>query len=216
MAYRGGALAGGREEEVRSHLVGCGECADLVLELAALEGSPGGVGNEASEHELAAAWRTLRRRLFPGTRLSWARHGGWAAAAGLLLVVGALAWEVRELRRSGGAVYDPNLPRVIADERGRRGPDAEPPTLELVPGQPGLVLLLLEGEQPFASFRADFVAEDGRLLLSRDGLLSIEDLLFVPVTEDLLPEGRIRVAVSGLREDGAEHVRDYVFRVRRR
>ena len=213
-AYRGGTLERGRDKEVRVHLVACGECADLLLELAALEASPGDAGNDASELEVAVAWRKQRRRLFPRRRLSWVQHGGWAAAACLTLVVGALSWEVHELRRSGDGVYDPNLPRVIADERGRRGPDAELPTLELEPGRAGLVLLLLEGDQPFATFRAEFTAEDGRSLLVRDGLASIEDLLLVPVTADLLPEGRIRVVVSGLRENGPKHVRDYVFRVR--
>jgi hypothetical protein len=213
-AYRAGSLGPDFEQEIRNHLVVCQECQELLLELATLETSPTPTDGEVSELELEAAWRKQEQRLFPRQRLDLSRFGGWAAAAGLSFVVGILGYEVREHWGQTANFYDVDLPRVIADERDERSVAGEPPVLQLAPGQPGLVLLLLRNGLSHTSFRAELFSEEKRSLLVRSGLSGQEDLLVIQIPPALLPEGKILVTVSGRNADGDyEIVEDYSFRV---
>ena len=220
VAYRDGTLDPGPEKELQAHLLRCAECADLLLDLAALERT-GGRTRPASEHEVEASWRGLRRCLFPGRRRTvwrysvW-RYSGWAAAACLALVAGALTLELREARRASLGFYSLDLPRVIAEERGKRSPGADLPVLELAAGEPGLVLLLLRDDARYASFRAELTTLEGRSLLVREGLSAAENLLLIQVPPRLLPAGVVRVAVSGERQGRHEPVEEYALRVRHR
>jgi hypothetical protein len=213
-AYRSDALTAVHEQEIRTHLVACQECRELLLDLAALETSPpqaedGGI----PEIELEAAWRQQKKRLFPVRHRSLTHFGGWAVAASLLLVVGALAFEVRKLRRIEEGFYDVGLPRVIAEERDERSLLEELPVLEHGSQKPALVLLLLRNDLPFSSFRAEFFSEDQRSLLVRSGLPGQENLLVIQVPPSSLPEGRVSVAVSGHRSTGYVPIGQYAFQV---
>lgn len=220
VAYRGETLDPDDREAIRAHLLVCAECAELLLELAALEQSPGAASEELSEVELETAWRKQRQRLFPRRLPSLSLVGGWAAAACLALLAGALALEVRDLRRTTAELFNLDLPRVIAKEGGERDPGtAELPLLELEKGKPGIVLLLLPNDLPFTSYRAELFSVDSTPVetapvLVRDGLSAAEKLLLIQVTTDLLPAGEIRVVVFGRRQDRYEKIEEYGLRVR--
>lgn len=214
--YRAGNLGPDFEQEIRTHLVTCQECQELLLDLAALETSPTSPDTHVSEFELAAAWRRQKQRLFPRQRLSLASIGGWATAAGLLFVVGLLGYEVREGRNLTADFYGVDLPRVIAHEGTERSTGGDHPVLELAPEQPGLVLLLLQGDLPYVSYEAEFFSQDRRSLLRRSGLSGHENLLVIQIPPALLPEGTIQVTVSGRDQRGNDEVvQEYSFQVRR-
>lgn len=215
VAYRGGTLEAEREGAVRAHLVGCEECAALLLDFAALETSRGAMG-DASQIEVEAAWREQRRRLSAGRRRNAWQHAGWAVAAALAAVVGGLLFEVRDLRRQKAVVFDSDLPRVIAEERGVRSSEVDLPVLELTSELPGIVLLLLQEDAAFSAYRAAFHDRGGRLLWARDGLSAAENLLLVQVPPDLLPAGVVRVVVAGEAGDRHEIVEEYALRIRYR
>lgn len=61
IAYHEGELAAAEEERLRRHLVHCPACVSLLLDLDAFSG--GGDGEELSELERAAAWRSMRAAL---------------------------------------------------------------------------------------------------------------------------------------------------------
>ena len=215
MAYRAETSDSESQEKVQGHLVVCEECSELLLDLAQLEDT-GGAVDGVSVFETRAAWKRQSERLFPDRRRRRSRlwqRGGWAAAACMALVVGALGFELRERRQAEAWFYAQDLPRVIVEEQGRRSQPARLPVLTLEPGQPGLVILLLDRDLPFTSFRAELLSETGRSLLIRESLSAAEELLLIQVHPGLLPSGKIRVLISGLREDQSELVNEYVLRV---
>lgn len=59
-AYEAGELAGEDQRRVENHLVGCAECATLVLELSRLEPKELGAEDPVSEHEIERSLRRLR------------------------------------------------------------------------------------------------------------------------------------------------------------
>ncbi len=212
--YRSGGLDPEEERTTRDHLVSCEACSSLVLGLADLEsGVPD--AEVVSDHELERAWRAQRSRLFPDLPRSraWVKPwAGWAAAACLGLIVAGLGFEVRELHRQREQFYK-DLPRVIAAERSTRSQAGKSPTLVIGVGQPSLVLLLVDGDQSFDSFRAEFLTGDERSALMRHDLSVSEDLLLVAIPPDSLPAGPVRVVVSGLKEGRYEAVEEYDLRV---
>lgn len=214
-AYRSEALDPERQAAIRAHLVDCEDCAELVLDLADLETSRG-TSAEASEHEVERAWKKQRQRLFPERQFDVFRWGGWVAAAGLAIAVGWLALEVRDLRREQVAAYDRDLPRVIAKVRGVRSTEADLPVLELTRDETAVVLLLLQRDPTFTSYRAEILSSEGQSLWVRGGLSAGENLVLIRTPPNLLPAGVARIIVSGEVDDRVEPVGEYAFRARYR
>ena len=215
VAYRSDTLQPEEEQAVRDHLVACEEYSELLLDLAELE-ETGGLTESVSELEVEAAWRRQHERLFPGrpARRRWpAQLAGWLAAACLGLVASVLWLELRELRRASSMVYDQNLPRVIVAGLDVRSLGNELRTLRFEAGKPGFLLLLLEEDLPFESFRVEFLGPSGEALLTREGLSASEALLLVPVKPEDLPSGRVEIVVSGLQGGRFATVEEYAVRI---
>lgn len=68
-AYEAGELAAEDQKRVENHLVGCTECATLVLELSRLEPKELGEEDPVSEHEIEQCLRRLRSRIPPAPPL---------------------------------------------------------------------------------------------------------------------------------------------------
>lgn len=208
--YREGTLEERREVEVKDHLVTCDECAGLLLDLVDLEGVDGMA--LASEAEVENAWRRQRRRLFGVPKSGWRTMAGWAAAAALAGVAFVQSLAVQEMRRELQALYEQDVPRVVAVERLQRAGE-KLPLLRLPDDSPALLLLLLRDDETSATFRADLYSEDGQLLMVREGLSLDEDVLVLQVAPGVLPSGVLRVTVSSGDSGETRAPRDYLLRV---
>lgn len=214
VSYREGKLGAAQEQGVRSHLVTCQECGDLLLDLAALETSEQPTP-EVSELETRKAWKKQRQRL----RLErwwepWAV--GWWVAAAMCLLSAGLWSRMQILDHRLRAVYSEDVSRVLVDGNSERGSRQEAPELVLRGNRPGLVLLLLPPHGLSPPFEATFYDEEGTQLVLRTNLTDAEDLLVIPVDRGQLPEGKIRVEVHGESSGGKQRVEDFDFVVQHR
>lgn len=143
---------------------------------------------------------------------------GWALAAALLMVAAAVLVTVRNLRgpevaaRVYTAELRPGSVRQSGDDMKRIAP----------PPDAAVVRLELESSSEAGpGYRAVLLGDDGRTLLSRDGLETRErdGTLYVPfdVPAELLTRGDYRVKLSRIAADGAtpEDLASYSFRVAR-
>ena len=228
VAYRADRLSQADASDVCTHLVLCGECRELVLELASLETDPSRDSEAVSPIELEEAWQrqqvllgalqeTLQRQQ-PRVvgRGSWTAWAGWGVAAMLLMTLGALGFELRDLRRQTVALYEQDPPQIIAQEQSRRGTGAALPTFAPSQHQPGMVILLLPENLPFELYRVEVFAPNDRLLMVREPLSSREndDLLVILVRPGSLPMGEIRFVVSGRTKNDYQRIEEYALRVR--
>lgn len=154
---------------------------------------------------------------------------GWALAAALLLAAATAAFVAVRSWRAGGpelaarvfiAELKPGAVRQAGEEMRRVAPPADASVVRLELQWPSGVGL----ETPPGGgqgFRAVLLADDGRALLSRDGLEAREKggarYVTFDVPAGLLTRGDYRVKLSRLADGGAtpEDVASYSFRVAR-
>ena len=216
VAYRSGDLSDGEEEQIQAHLVDCEECAALLLGWVEFE-SPEH-GETVAPSELEAAWQKQSELLFPPERsrgFSW-----WASrlvAAGLVCAVAWMTFEVRSLRRQLADVYTSDLPRVIAQESGERNLfKKDLPDLHLEEGRPAIVILLLQESRGFLALKADIYSKSGSILSTRENLSTSDDLVLLALDPSSLPEGELKIILSGLRHESYEPIGEYSLSAVRR
>jgi hypothetical protein len=148
-AYHGGFLPPEAERRLRDHLVACGECAALLLDLEGLADPGFGAGRPGAAAERDAAWESFRAQIAaaapvpppvtapvsepapaPVLRGTFRpeRNPRWlyALAATLLLAVGVLSYQVVSLSHRGA-----ELSRRIAEIS---RPEVNAPVVDLFPG----------------------------------------------------------------------------------
>jgi hypothetical protein len=218
-------LAEAERERMAEHLALCRACARTALELA---GDPGlelaADGETLTGRELAAEWERFRALLAPASPARPVRRAAarsriaWALAAGLLLAVVGLGWqmsrldrEVRRLAAPRGDLVVADLLPVAARERAADGAGEE----VLVPAWAERVVLLLALADPGAA--ADYRAEitgagaGGRrvqgIRRDPDGTLALD------LPARMLRPGayRIRLFAAG----GTQPIAEYALRVAR-
>ncbi len=195
-AYRDGRLSRRREARVRRHLGVCHDCPDLLLDLERfLEPLADKPGPEA-----AASWQELRRQLFATPRLrppAWRLPPVFAsfrtayalAAASLVAAVAVSFWSL-----SPRAV--PNMPMAVVEMPAtRRGPE----TPQEVRVAPAGVVLVLYPARIFqeAGFRLEVLDPAGRRLTTIRDLRSDLGAIRVLLPRSLLPQGEIRLRLTG-------------------
>jgi len=229
-AYHEDRLPEEREEALRDHLVACRECAEWVLELAALaDAGEADAGEEeergSSAMDLARAWRRHRqllrraRRLTATARAPAALRRAWAAAAALALVsLGLGLWA--GIQRQRLVLLDRpqvNPPLLNLEPVGAsRAPQEAWPALELGSRAPSVWLLLHPAaDLHFDTYRVELVAEDGGRRWAREGLQPSEAESFrLQLPAKLLPPGRYRILLSGRSRDrGYETMEEYLLEV---
>lgn len=195
------------EQDQRNHAEGGDE------ELAAFEADRPAPGDPA-DFATAAAWRDFETRL--GAEPAPARRPTelerpwlpWAAAALLLMVSLALAWQVAQISRRGVELARQveelsapraNVPLVYLDAVTRSEEDGG-----AVPeGWEGRFVLVVtpDAPAPFPDYRVEVRDEDGRALATVGGL-TLSDHGTLRLSLPGLPAGEHRVTVWGLPADG--------------
>lgn len=239
LAYHRGELPAEQDEAFQEHLVGCRECADLLLAVGAFAAEPAPDTDAFDELSTAASWRLLAPRLDDEEAAREAARGtaavlaaapaaspsgtalprwSWALAASLLAaVVGLGAWNLEQHRRlSELARPQPNARFVYLAPRER----AEPTPATAVAGVPLALILYPEAPHAGALYRVTIVDVSGpreRPRETLDGLVPDEDLAVTLLLPAGLPPGRFRIDLSpmggGPQGELAEDIQSYDLEV---
>ncbi|HEX9734952.1 MAG TPA: zf-HC2 domain-containing protein [Thermoanaerobaculia bacterium] len=236
IAYHEGELGTDEEQRLRRHLVKCPACVSLVLDLDAFTaGAEGpGAGEELSEFERAAAWRSLRAHLEreEGPRgaapVAAPRRAAWRLAVPSALaatlaagVLGLASWNAhREVARLQGVVAALSEPQVnvpihdlYPDTATRSGGGTRPAEVRAAP----YVTLVLNLEEPadFAAYEVEVVDAAGHVAWTGRGLEMSEYGTFtLGLARDFLTPGEeYRVRLHGVDEDARKLLQDYAVRL---
>ncbi len=158
-AYHAGALTEPEERRLQDHLVGCPECAALLLDLDGL-GRPGFGAGSLSPADQEALWKSLQEEIReeerpPAPVVPLRRPSPvtprWLpvlAAALLAVAIGLSVW-VASLRRTVGELSRPQLATPIVDlySSGSRS-EGSPRSAETVPAGAPLLTVILHPENP--------------------------------------------------------------------
>lgn len=220
-AYHDGWLPGDEAEAVREHLTRCPECAELLLERAALD-EPAAGDPPLSRLRTAAAWRRLRARRASrrkrrfGTSVAAARPA-WAAAACLALVAAGLGlWGLEQDR----TVRELSRPRInpplvnLAPSTARTAP--RPGGVARLTAGRARVWLILNPEAPLtaSSYRVEVLDPAGESVLRLGGLEPSEAENFrLELPGDRLPPGRYRIVLSAPGDGGWAAIEEYGLEV---
>ena len=226
--YQGDELSPQEESVVREHLVACGDCAALVLELTALRQPGEDSLDPPSDLELAAAWQrqrgllAARGHLGASRRPTSGRRLAWAAAASLAFMSLFLGFQLAEQKQANRRLSRPrvNPPLASLDPLGsiRSGPQSVP-TLKL-PGQAGRVWLILHplpGELAFPRYRVRIISPQRRTVLTLNDLQASDRNTFrLELPSDLLEAGEYRVLLEGQPGDAStsEDALTHEYRIR--
>lgn len=226
LAYETEELSEQEAAKVRSHLVVCRECARAVLDLAAfpdIEPAPG-VEPLSAEQEEAQWGRLLDRiareedRAAPGS----GSLAGWRTlqllAAGLALLCLALGFWVYRLEQRPGTGEGPTANLYVTELL-----PVDTPVLRGVqrvrvpPGMRSVVLLLIVSDlRPFDDYRVRVRrgGEGGEVAWEQIGLVrGSEGYFTISVPRGLLPTGRYRLVLEGLRPGETERLAEYDLRI---
>lgn len=221
-AHRAGELSAELDESVQQHLVECGDCTELVLDLEhfkKLAEAPEVEQSETelSEFEVAAAWRRQRTRLREASFFDTGGRRPWrllqAVAASLLVTTLGLTVWVVELRRTVQEFRQPefNVPIInVEPADSMRSPQAAP-TIE-IPSEVGRWILILNPTvgHDYPEYRVAFTALDGSWAWSRNGLHESPSGNFVlEMASDFVPAGSCHIVLSGLRDGRSDQLEDY-------
>src|SRR5436305_5326862 len=164
-AYHAGELTEPEERRLQDHLLGCPECAALLLDLDGLSDPGFGAGSLAPADQ-ETLWRSLQSEirkeepvpapLAPVVPLRRAASPRWlpALAAALLAVtIGLSAW-VASLQRKVDALSRPQLATQTVDlySSGSRS-EGSPQSLEAFPANVLLLTVILHPEKPRSTSR---------------------------------------------------------------
>ncbi len=233
-AYREGVLLEARAESLRSHLVDCDACAELILELADSEAEAPEV--ELSEFQRAAAWRRQRERLveasvlppatprpvetsapLPVARRWWRASSpiwGWAAAVLVTFVSTLSITSLRDqIQRLEEPQLDPSL--VNLEPLGAvREMKASAATLELpTETSRGWVILYPAPAEDYPTYRIELRGEQQHLRILDRVPRSPTGNFRLEVSRRLLTPGPCTIVLFGLRAEQAEKLDEFHLNV---
>ncbi len=243
-AYEAGELAAEDQKRVENHLVGCTECATLVLELSRLEPRELGEEDLISEHEIEQSLRRLRSKIEPHPdpvmgqqsgelvrrtdplqpRVVLAAGSDWrmpawykAVAASLMIaVVGLAAWVVNLRSQRGSFEVNPHIANL--SDSGRRGGAEDAELVEVPAGSDRVTLVLYAsklGEDHSAWSGFRVEVAGGSRTWSRDGLVLTPFKSFtLTLPKQEFPAGVYTVRILGSRDRKEELVAEYSVRLR--
>lgn len=216
-AYHAGELTEPEERRLQDHLVGCPECAALLLDLDGLSDPSFGAGSLAPA-EQEALWRSLRAEIrreepaplapvIPLRRpIATPRWLPALAAALLAVTIGLSAWVV-SLRRTVDALSrpQPNAPVIQLSPLTTRGRGSRE---EIRADDPRLFTLVLYLPGPASRatrYRAEILRHDGSKVLEVPGLAFKEDLdgVSLGLSRDEIGPGDYRLRLLGSTGRGA-------------
>jgi len=221
--YHAGELAPEDEERVRGHLLACAECAELLLDFAALRDDPGfGKQRPAPAAELDAVWQAVRAQASPallsaappprrerprrsGPRLSDRSRWVQALAAALLVgVVGLSVW-VAALRQTVSELSRPQLNAPVQDlQPGPARGSGENRTALKLPADIRVFTLVLNPASPrdFPAYAVTIERADGGRVWSGAGLQKNDFGSFsLAVPRSLVPDGAYTIRLEGRLEE---------------
>jgi hypothetical protein len=229
-AYHAGELTEPEERRLQDHLVGCPECAALLLDLDGLADPGFGAGSLAPADQ-EALWKSLQveigreepapaslapvvplRRRSPSTR--WLPA---LAAALLAATIGLSVW-VASLRRTVAELSLPqaNAPVLDLDADAARG-EGEEGAVVVSPGNRFLTLILTPaGERRYERYRVEIARAGGKAAWGHDGALNSSGSLSVTVPLPALGSGRFQVRLFGLdpgSPGGKELIEEHALRI---
>jgi hypothetical protein len=211
-AYHAGELTEPEERRLQDHLMGCPECAALLLDLDGLSDPGFGAGALAPAAQ-EALWRSLQSEIrkeepkpapvVPLRRLSTSPRWLPALAAALLAATIGLSIWVASLRRTVNELLQPqaNTQFLTLTTDATRGEKGEPPRFEVRTGSRFFTLILNPaGQRRYERYRLEIVSADGRRVLPVDGLTPdpVSFLLVATVPRRALGSGTYRERLFGL------------------
>ncbi len=200
-------------EKLRDHLAACEECVDRLLDLEALRPEAPRAG--VADFEMAAAWREMQRLLPEEEQEAHEARPPFfarvpvlrAAAVVLLIATGALALRTVQLHQQLQTMQV-NVPVIYFDDVRSAGESAQ------IPAGEGVALIILTPSDPrrFASYSAELVDAEGRVLQSQSGLLLTEhESLRIAIPR--LP-GRYTLRLAGVGADGSVPIEEDSLEIR--
>jgi Putative zinc-finger len=216
-AYHAGELAEPEERRLQDHLVGCPECAALLLDLDGLSDPGFGAGSLAAADQ-EALWRSLQAEIrkeepallapvVPLRRRTLSPPWLPALAAALLAVtIGLSAWVV-SLQRKVDALSQPqpNAPVIQLSPLTTRGRGSQDKVQAEDSRLLTLVLYLPGPPRGATRYRAEVVRSDGSKVLEVPGLVFKEALAGVSLSlsRDEIAPGDYRLLLFGGTGQGA-------------
>ncbi|HET9209013.1 MAG TPA: zf-HC2 domain-containing protein [Thermoanaerobaculia bacterium] len=228
-AYHAGELTEPEERRLQDHLVGCPECAALLLDLDGLSDSGFGAGSLAPADQ-EALWKSLQSEirkeeapvpLAPVVSLRRrAASARWlqALAAALLAVSIGLSLWVAELKHRVNELLQPqaNAPVLDLDADAARG-EGGGGAVVVSPGNHFFTLILTPaGERRYERYRVEIAPGGGKEAWSYEGALNSSGSLSVTVPLPALGSGRFQVRLFGLgpgSAGGKELIEEHALRI---
>ena len=217
--YRAGELSAQRETQVRYHLAECRECAEEILDQAALDDLDD--APMLDDIELEAAWRRQRRRLLPEdesrvppSRMHRRRFG--AIAASLAVAVLGVWLGLMQMKLASLRAPEVNPPRVSLDPIGSIRQSVERIEVLEVGKEAKRCLLVLNPSRRLeeARHRVELRSEDGRVLWSVEVVPNEAGAVVLLLDRGQVPPGKHQLVLSA-RTGAGETVADkFVIRIR--
>jgi hypothetical protein len=225
-AYHLGQLSPAVEEALREHLVGCRDCAAIVLELATFLEGEEAPGSDLPAIDLKAAWRRNRAASSSGDsgpvrapdRRAARPRLAWAVAAGLALVSTLLGFEVVDQGRTLARLRRPqaNPPLVnLVPVGSLRSTTDRPAELRFAPQvERAWIILNAEAELDSPPYRVEVIAATGLAVLRIDDLEGSEaGNLRIELPRDLIPPGSYRLLLTRAGEATRQVVAEFEIAV---
>jgi hypothetical protein len=229
-AYHAGELTEPEERRLQDHLVGCPECAALLLDLDGLS-DPGFGAGSLSPADQEALWKSLQAEIrkeepaipalaapvVPLRRRSASPRWLPALAAALLVATIGLSVWVAELRHRMNELLQPqaNAPVLDLDADAARG-EGEEDVAVVSPENRFLTLILTPaGERRYERYRVE-IGRGGKAAWAHDGTLNSSGSFSVTVPLLALGGGRFQVRLFGLgpgSAGGKELIEEHVLRI---
>lgn len=209
-AYQAGELTEPEERRLQDHLVGCPECAALLLDLDGLSRPEFGAGSLAPADQ-EALWRSLQAEIRkkeepplapvvplrrPASSPRWLQA---LAAALLVATIGLSAW-VASLRRTVSELAQPqaNAPVLDLDADAARGTEGDSSNRVSARDHFFTLILTPAGERRYERYRVEIARAGGSEAWSHDGALNPSGSFSVTVPVLALGSGQFKVRLFGL------------------
>jgi hypothetical protein len=208
-AYHAGELTEPEERKLQDHLVGCPECAALLLDLDGLA-DPGFGAGALAPADQEALWRSLQAEVrkeepppapvVPLRRRSTSPRWLPALAAALLAATIGLSVWVAELKHKVNDILQPqaNPPILDLDADAARGEGGDDAVVVSSKNHFFTLILTPAGERRYERYRVEIAPAGGKAAWSYDGALNSSGSLSVTVPLPALGSGRFQVRLFGL------------------
>ncbi|MDH3402900.1 MAG: hypothetical protein OEP45_04725 [Acidobacteriota bacterium] len=221
IAYRLGRSSEGRAADLQEHLLACGECTELLLDLEAFVTVEEASADAPASFETAAGWRSLRGRL----RGSSAATSWRLAAALALAVVGLSGWALLErstaretrLAMARLSLPQPDVPIVdLYPDSVQRGSSAAATEIVVPPGAAYVTAVLALPDPPAAAgFEAQIEDGAGRTVWRGAVRISEHGTFTLGLPARLFDGGSLRIHLLAVDGETRERIETYPLSVAR-